>query len=218
MRRRKKDPGDDSNLRPVVGLGIAEMERRRTLRKAVVLRMECRKLVAERDAVWAELMKSNDVEWFDKFAMKMLRAKRSVHENLQSHFDVLDKRLRTLVVRIRELAQQVFDLGLTVDIRPRPVTAGTGTSSDLQGVGLGRNVNPAPGYRDFLIRSSGNLSNAQLCGRLDFYLDLARDQPAIGLPENWVTKFGVKKYSEAYEDPKCRALVQKLIAKVKHEL
>ena len=219
MRRTKKGSEDDSDLgRLVVNSEIAETERRGTLRKAVQLRMECRKLVAERDAVWAEIMKC-DQAWVDRFAMRLLRANKSVHENIQRHLDALDGRRRSLVVRIRKLAQQISDLGLMVDIRPDQVPPKTGGVSSYQhDAGLGRNSSGAAQYRDFLIRRYGQLSNEQLCRRLDFELVLVRDHDAIGLPETWSKKFGVKTYSDAYDNPKCKNLVQKLIAEAKREL
>lgn len=149
----------------------------------------------------------------------MIRTDKNIYESMQRRLGALDKRRRALVLRIRELAEQISDLGLPVDIRPQPVTVESGTAlSGMQDVGLGRNASVSAQYRDFVIRCHRQLSNEDLCKRLDFYLELVRDQAAIGLPENWSSRFGVNTYSEAYRNTKCRNLVQKLIAEAKREL
>jgi len=215
--KKKVRPADDLDFgTPVVDSAYAELQQQGKLRRAVQMRVEARKLAAERDRLTAEILKCGDLAWVDKFVLRMLRQKKDVHKNLQRHFDELENRRRKAAIRARQIAQEVFELGLNVDIAPRPVEAkAEGVSIDSGDLGTGRNQNTSAQFRDYLIRRYRNLSNEELCKRLDFELGLVPGQPSTGLPESWTKKCGVNTYVDAYKNPRCQNLVQKLISKAK---
>jgi hypothetical protein len=68
--------------------------------------------------------------------------------------------------------------------------------------------------RDRWIRRLRDLSNEEICKRLDF--DLARsDAPPFGFPESWKETYGVEGYLTAYQHRGCKQLVQRLISGAK---
>jgi hypothetical protein len=78
----------------------------------------------------------------------------------------------------------------------------------------GRKGNPFLQLRNIFIRASQNRLDKDICQELDF--ELAQDKtPPMGLPESWTEKYAVRSYSEAYNHPKCRPLIQKLISTAK---
>jgi hypothetical protein len=78
----------------------------------------------------------------------------------------------------------------------------------------GRGTNPFVLVRDKLIRELRDLSNEDICRRLDGELG-QREMAPLGFPENWTKKYDVKSYLAAYRHRKCKALVQKSISVAK---
>jgi len=214
MRRKKKTTGhnlDSATL--VVNREYDELEKSGKLARVLKLRRERLKMVADWRAVWAEISRCSTQDWTDKFALRMLRNRKKVYENLQRHFDGLDSSKSKLVVRLKEIFEEIVDLGGSV---MTPMELATGEVADALPIShehMGRNAGTAAKFRDQMIRKYRNLRNEELCKRLDF--ELGWNDPPVGFPQNWSTKYGVKNYSDAYKNPACRPLVQKLIAKAK---
>jgi hypothetical protein len=195
-----------------------ELEQEGKLNRVARLRIECRKLLAELDNVWA-LILSRDQDWLDKFALRMLHEKKNAAENLQRQVDTLDSRRRKLAVKIRKTILQIAALGGSFDPQQRPHSSRIAkASTNTQDFGPGRNASGPAQWRDFIIRNNAKMSNEDLCKRLDFEFMQSGEQPAQGLPENWTNKYGVKSYAEAYKNPKTKPLIQKLISKAKQRV
>src|SRR5258708_2596519 len=154
MRRKKssKERGADS-WRLVVDSEYAELEKSKNLARVIKLRTDRVKLVGEWQAVCAEITRCSNQVWADKFAMRMLRERKNVYENLQHHFDDLESRRRGLVVRIRKIFEEIVDLGGLVRTS-MDATAGEApnVSSVLYKSDFGKNASTATQFRDQLIR------------------------------------------------------------------
>jgi hypothetical protein len=79
----------------------------------------------------------------------------------------------------------------------------------------GRKGNPFVQLRNAFIRASNHRHDEDICRELDFELTQKEGMLPVGLPESWVEKYGVRSYYEAYQHPKCRVLIQKLISAAK---
>src|SRR5580700_2337501 len=197
MRRKKKHLERDPDFGTlVVNREYEELEKNGKLARVLELRRERPKLVAEWRAVWTEFSRCNTQDWTDKFALRMLRNRKKVYENLQRHFDGLESSKNRLVVRLREIFEQIANLGGSV---MTPMDLATDGVAEVPPIpyerGVGRNASTPAGFRDQVIRWFSNLPNEQLCRRLD--LELGWMNPPVGFPEKWPTKFGVKTYWEA---------------------
>lgn len=217
MNRKKKTAGNTlDNGTLVVNREYEELEKSGKLARVLKLRQERLKMVADWRAVWAEISRCNTQDWTDKFALRMLRNRKKVYENLQRHFDGLDSSKSKLVVRLKEIFEEIADLGGSVMTPMELATDEVADALSISDEHTGRKVGTPAQFRDRIIRMYRNLSNEQLCKRLDFELDW--QDPPVGFPENWLAKYGVKNYSDAYKNPACKPLVQKLIAKAKQKL
>lgn len=97
----------------------------------------------------------------------------------------------------------------------RRVNGGVKTpSTHVEKRAAARKFNPLLLARDFAIKKHAHLSDPQICGMIDMDLQW-RDGPTVGLPQDWIESFNLRSFSEAYEDPDFRPLVQKMIAKAK---
>jgi len=78
----------------------------------------------------------------------------------------------------------------------------------------GRPGNPTVWARNAYIRTLKNLTNNDICLEIDGKL-AQQNGPSWGLPEAWTEKYGVVSYHDAYNHPKCKKLLQKLISAAK---
>jgi hypothetical protein len=111
----------------------------------------------------------------------------------------LDRQQREISERKRELTDEF--VRQEEGLRPRRLPPG-------------RRRDPLIHARNTLIRTLKNLSDPEICRRLDGELP-QHGGPSLGLPENWSEKYGVNSYEQAYKHRDCRKLVQKLIAAAK---
>jgi hypothetical protein len=79
---------------------------------------------------------------------------------------------------------------------------------------VGPKTNLLVQQRDLYIMKHASFGNKELLARLDFDLSRRGALP-IGFPKSWHKRFAVETYTAAYEHPKCKCLVQKLISKAK---
>jgi hypothetical protein len=77
-----------------------------------------------------------------------------------------------------------------------------------------RQCNPLLLARDFAIKKYAHLSDREICGKLDDDLQWV-DAPTVGLPKDWIEKFGIRTFLEGYEHSEVRPLAQKMISKAK---
>jgi hypothetical protein len=78
----------------------------------------------------------------------------------------------------------------------------------------GRPGSPLVRARNAYIRTLKNLTDNDICLEIDGKL-AQQNGPSWGLPEPWIEKHGVTSYHDAYNHPKCKKLVQKLISAAK---
>jgi hypothetical protein len=216
MRRKKKTLGHslDSGT-VVVNREYDELEKNGKLARVLKLRHERLKLMAEWRAVWAEITRCGTYEWADRFALRMLRNRQKVYSNLQRHFDSLDDRKNRLLTRLKEITNELVELGGSI-VSPEPSADEVSSSASLFFKDNSRQKVFTPArYRDQAIRQYSNLSNEKLCARLDF--ELGWMNPPVGFPRSWL-KYGVRTFSDAYKNAACKNLVQKMIADAKQEL
>jgi hypothetical protein len=76
----------------------------------------------------------------------------------------------------------------------------------------GRRPSPYVLVRDLYIRRMKNLSDQEICQTLDIELAGPEAGRSLGLPHSWDDKWNVKTYVAAYEHPKCKNLVEKVIS------
>jgi len=100
------------------------------------------------------------------------------------------------------------------DLRPLVVRLVNETSQQPAMVAT-RDYVPSALFRDITILKYSHLSDREICAKLDSEIPQG-DSPSIGLPAHWTEKFKVKTFSQAYEDLRCRNLVQKMISKAKN--
>jgi hypothetical protein len=101
------------------------------------------------------------------------------------------------------------------DFRPLVVRLVNETSSQQPAMVATRDYIPSALFRDITIRKYSHLSDREICAKLDSEIPQG-DSPSIGLPAHWMEKFKIKTFSQAYEDLRCRNLVQKMISKAKN--
>ena len=201
----------------VISKEWSELEQRGDLYRVAQLRIECRKLMADRENTWKELEQLGNWAFMDKFAVRMHHAGKSFTKHFERKLALVDQRRIKLDRKIRETIQKILDLDGSFVSPER----GTGKKTEVRGSARVFNLNPRTGsdaaYRDALIRQYANLSNEDICGKLDLALGQSA-AAARGLPERWAHKFGLNSYQDAYKDLRTKNLVQKLISKAKENI
>ncbi len=119
-------------------------------------------------------------------------AKKSIHQNLLPR---IPGELRTFAREIESYIKEV-------------------KSSHVEKPAAARKFNPLLLARDLTIKKYAHLPHREICGMLDNDLQW-RDAPTVGLPQDWIEKFGIKTFLEAYDHPQLSPRAQKMLSKGK---
>ncbi len=175
-------------------------------------------LDAEMQAIQKELTNCNDPRWLADFAKRALRSGRRFETALTRHAAQLERRKFVIAVKLgkirRAIGKHESSLGIAVSATLATPTPFLTSSPAVRTQESGPNANPQVQVRDQTIRKYQALPNRRICVKLDTEL-MQRGAPPIGFPVKWKEKFGIDSFTSAYDDPKTRNLVQKLIWKAK---
>lgn len=178
------------------------------------------KLRAELQSIEQELTNCNDPVWLAKFVTSVRRTGQKFETAFTLRVAQLEHRKSAMAAKLESIRQTIEKIGESIPI-------GMGTSTALmtpaqlamsspapRGSGSGPNANAAVQVRDQKIRQHRMLPNRQICLKLDAELMQSGGSP-LGFPESWKEDFGAHSFTSAYNDPKARNRVQKLIWKAK---
>lgn len=211
-KKRRSLGGWDPNLGITPSPDYAELQQKGTLKQAIQLRIELRKLAADAEIAGSEIRRCCTGAWTDKFALRMLQNGKNANDQLQHYFNVLEARRQKIILRMNTISATLLDMGAPFDPADRGAVQNRIGQSKPVDIDSGKNANGATLFRDFCIRRFADLSNEELCKRLD--LELSLTVPPLGLPKAW-GKYNVHTYTEAYKNPKTKNNFQKMVAKAK---
>ncbi len=177
-------------------------------------------LRAELQDIEQKLTKCNDPVWLAKFVVSARRGRKKFETALTLHVAQLEQRKSAIAVTLENSLQAIERLEKSLPI-------GMGTSTTLATPAPSAMFSPAPRFsgsgpnasvpvqlRDHTIQKYRTLPDRQICLKLDFEL-MQRGGPPLGLPESWQEDSAATSFTSAYDDPKIRNRVQKLIWKAK---
>jgi hypothetical protein len=121
------------------------------------------------------------------------RVARKASQSLDSYLDELTR-------GVEKLTQQFRKKTSNLNSKPKFAT---------------HKFNALVAIRDLIIKAHRNLSDAEICGKLDFCL-CQRDSRSLGMPASWEDTYHVRTYVEAYENEDLKPLVQKMISVAKN--
>jgi hypothetical protein len=204
--------------RPVLSKEWSELEQNGTLYRVAQLRLKCNALREDRDRLLAEIATLSNWTLADKFVVRMHQQGRRFTKVFQGKLDSLHKRVVKLDERIEETFQKIVDLGGSFVPQDVATERNNQGSTPAPASSLDPQTEGHAGYRDSLIRRHANLSNEDICRRLDLILAQHGGAPSLGLPEKWTEDCGVKTYTEAFKNSRTKNRVQKLIWKAKQSI
>ena len=177
-------------------------------------------LRAELQNIEQKLTKCNDPVWLANFAASARRVRKKFEAALASHVAQLEQRRSAIAVKLENSRRGIEKLEKSLPI-------GMGTSTTLatpapsamfstapRFSGSGPNASVPVQLRDQTIQKYRMLPDRQICLKLDAEL-IQSGGPPVGLPVSWQEDFAAISFTSAYDDPRLRNRVQKLIWKAK---
>ena len=182
------------------------------------LHTELQKLQTELANIEGALTECNQPSWLNKFAAQVRRQGKNFKTVLEAQVERLESQKSRKEARIEKIRAQIKKIGPFIPEVPvtslaiSPVGAYFSQASRVSN--RGRGTNPAAQFRDSVIQKYGASGDKQICNNIDVDLPKQGELP-LGFPKAWMEKYGCKTFSSAYEDSRCRKLVQKMISKAK---
>lgn len=179
------------------------------------LRTELQKLQTELANTEDALRNCNDPVWLDEFSVQVRRQGRKFEPALTRHAAQLERqrsRLKARIEKIQKKIQKIEPCIPDVPVTSLAIPAVGATFSRASSVsGSGRRLSASVGMRNIVIQKYCDLPDKEICAKLDAEL-LTRGGPPTGFPDHWREKYKCETFLSAYENPKSRNLVQKMIS------
>jgi hypothetical protein len=165
-----------------------------------------------------ELTNRNNPIWLAKLVVSARRAGKKFDTVLRLRVAQLERRKSTTAAKLEHGRRKIEKLEKSLPIGNSTTLATpmqpTMFSSAPRISGSGPNANAAVQVRDQTIRKYKTLPNQQICLKLDAELIQSGASP-IRFPVSWQEDFAATSFISAYDDPRVRNRVQKLIWKAK---
>jgi hypothetical protein len=209
--------GSPNTSAPSISGAYIRLSQKGELQRLFALRKKLTQLESDFTNTLESIAACNNPNWLDEFARSKKNKGRFVTA-LTQHVVRLEDRKAKLLIQKNKVLRKIREIS---DQVPEAISNSLATPfvnrTLLEKIGapeVGPNTNVPVLLRDFTIQKYANLSNPEICVKLDAEL-LQHEGLPNGFPETWNEKFQVNTYVSAYQHENCRALVQKLISTAK---
>jgi hypothetical protein len=207
-----------STAAPSVSGAYLQLAQKGLLQRVSKLRAEYSSLTSELAEIEKSRHDCNEPNWLEEYWRRISSKGRDFSKALSSHTKALEQRKTKTLARLDRVLAKIQEIEVLAPAGTFITLAiPVGSQAFLH---TGQSLRPGPNMRvpvkirDETIRKYAHLSDREICRKLDAEL-IQSNSPPIGFPESWIEDYSVSTYVDAYDNPRCRNRVQKLISKAK---